>query len=342
MPTVSAWFADGSLSWPAVRAIVAATRNLTAEQRAWLDRTLAADAERVRRLDPDRVVTAVDRLVDQARPDLHTNREQRQFRGQRFSVQQRFDGSSHVTGEFDAEATATLLAGLEASVPGDDGDGGGDDDGQGQAGGADGDGRRRDKGRSNASRLITIIVAYLAGTPGGRARPSMIILTDAAALADTAGAAVAPDDWSSTAPLLWSTHRPRVELTAAAVQRLSCDVRHVLVDGADVLGVSAAHPAVSATLRAALIARDSGCRFPGCLAPVDQCENHHVTPISNGGPTTLENLALVCANHHHAIHDSGGRSTLAPDGTMTFTRRGVALTSQPRAARRINSTESPP
>jgi hypothetical protein len=91
MPAVSAWFAYGSLSWSAARGIVMATRNLAGEQRGWLDGALAADRERVCGLDADQLVAIADHLADEARPDLHSAREQRQFHGQRFSVQPRFD-----------------------------------------------------------------------------------------------------------------------------------------------------------------------------------------------------------------------------------------------------------
>jgi hypothetical protein len=56
----------------------------------------------------------------------------------------------------------------------------------------------------------------------------------------------------------------------------------------------------------------------------------------------LENLTLLCVAHHHAVHDSQWANTLHPDGTMTFTRRGVTITSLPRAARRCTPTEPPP
>lgn len=359
MPAVSAWFADGTISWPTVRGIVAATRNLTGDQRRWLDDTLAADRDRVCRLDADQVVAAADRLADQARPDLHADRERRQFHRQRFAVHPRLDGTSHVTGEFDAEATATLLAGLDTTT---DADGHAHDDGDDADSGDDVDWRVL-RGRSNAATLIAIVEGHLAGGRGGRARPSMLVITDATTLArdttaDTLAAGTAssaagdadttdvrPDGWSSTAQLLWNTHRPPVELTAAAAQRLACDatVRHILVDGdGQVLGATAVHPAVSTTLRAALVVRDGGCRFPGCVAPVDRCDTHHVIRVAHGGKTVLDNLALICGNHHHAIHDSGWANTLHADGSMTFTRRGVTITSQPRAAQRVTSTDPPP
>jgi hypothetical protein len=149
---------------------------------------------------------------------------------------------------------------------------------------------------------------------------------------------------SATAQLFTRTTRGPIELTPAAAQRLACDatLRYVLVDGAIPLGVTAAEPKVSVTLRAALIARDGGCRFPACHQPVDLCENHHVIPKAHGGATTLDNLILICLAHHHAVHDSGWASRLHPDGTATFTRRGVTITSLPRRDRRFTPSRPPP
>lgn len=359
MPAVAGWFTDGTISWPTVRGIVAATRTLTGAQRRWLDDTLAADRDRLLRLDADQIVAAADRLADQARPDLHADRADRQFHGQRFAVHPRLDGTSHVTGEFDAEATATLLAGLDTTTDDDTTDN--DDNDVRDIGDGDDAGWRVRRARSNAARLIAIVAGHLAGGRGGRARPSLLVITDAATLAgsDTTtpthhaehdasadgSGDVRPDTWSSTGQLLWNTHRPPVELTATAVQRLACDatVRHILIDAdGTVLGATAVHPAVSAALRAALVARDGGCRFPGCLAPVDRCDTHHVVGVAHGGATVLENLALICSDHHHAIHDSGWTTTLHADASMTFTRRGVTISSQPRAAQRITNSRPPP
>ena len=49
----------------------------------------------------------------------------------------------------------------------------------------------------------------------------------------------------------------------------------------------------------ALIARDSGCTFPGCAHPAEYCERHHILPWIDGGLTDLNNLTLLCRYHHH-------------------------------------------
>jgi hypothetical protein len=91
-----------------------------------------------------------------------------------------------------------------------------------------------------------------------------------------------------------------------------------------------------------LIVRDGGCRFPGCTQPVERCDTHHIVGVAGGGATTLPNLVLVCRDHHHAIHDSAWHATLHADVTMTFTRRGITLTSQPRTRQHPTPTRPPP
>ena len=48
--------------------------------------------------------------------------------------------------------------------------------------------------------------------------------------------------------------------------------------------------------------RDRHCTFPGCPRPPLMCHAHHLTHWINGGPTKLDNLALLCGHHHRVIH----------------------------------------
>jgi hypothetical protein len=409
-----------------VRGIVAAVRNLTREQRRWVDRTITADPDRTRRLDPDDLVGAVTALADRARPDLHRDRERRAVQRDRVYCQDGFDGSSYGSWELGPESAELLRRALFDTNPNhhtthspdndhdssaghdhdhtpadtdahahtdirhtgdaahrhadtngdhpgdvahghssDDGDhdsdtdttdsdssdvvgvGDGDavevedEDDDGEFTGADRWRHRREW--TNAQALLALCRQRL-GEPGGSApppaRPSMLVIVDIDALTDNHPDGVG----SATAQLLTRSTRGPVELTPAAAQRLACDatLRYVLVDGAIPLGATAAEPKVSATLRAALVARDGGCRFPACRQPVDACENHHVVPVAKGGPTVLDNLVLLCLAHHHAVHDGGWTSRLHPDGTMTFTRRGITITSLPHREKRFTPTTPPP
>lgn len=57
--------------------------------------------------------------------------------------------------------------------------------------------------------------------------------------------------------------------------------------------------------RAALAARDGGCRFPNCDRPVSWCEAHHLQLWSRGGPTDTAVGILLCRHHHMLMHDNG-------------------------------------
>ena len=69
-----------------------------------------------------------------------------------------------------------------------------------------------------------------------------------------------------------------------------------------VLYVGRSQRTVSARLRAALVARDGHCVFPGCRARPARCHAHHVTPWEHGGATDLDNLAS-----QRVIQANGGR-----------------------------------
>ncbi|GAA2101976.1 HNH endonuclease signature motif containing protein [Microlunatus panaciterrae] len=55
----------------------------------------------------------------------------------------------------------------------------------------------------------------------------------------------------------------------------------------------------------ALMARDGGCSFPGCSAPPEWCERHHVRSWLDGGRTEVNNLTLLCGYHHREFADRG-------------------------------------
>ncbi|MBK7622029.1 MAG: DUF222 domain-containing protein [Kineosporiaceae bacterium] len=54
--------------------------------------------------------------------------------------------------------------------------------------------------------------------------------------------------------------------------------------------------------RRAVFARDRGCVIPGCDAPPDWCEVHHITPWADGGLTDVDKMAAACGRHHTGFH----------------------------------------
>jgi Domain of unknown function (DUF222) len=102
-------------------------------------------------------------------------------------------------------------------------------------------------------------------------------------------------------------------LGAGTLRRLACDaeiIPAVLGTDSEILDLGRRARIANAALRAAVIARDGGCIFPGCRRPPSWCECHHRHHWVDGGLTSLENLDLVCLHHHHLLHEGGWRLTV--------------------------------
>ena len=97
-----------------------------------------------------------------------------------------------------------------------------------------------------------------------------------------------------------------------ATLRLLADNAHLrtalLSPTGAVLHLGRTHRLVTPALKRALTARDGGCIIPGCTTTADACQAHHVTPWTDGGPTDIDNTALVCLRHHIDITTTTTRS----------------------------------
>ncbi|MFI9383591.1 DUF222 domain-containing protein [Kutzneria sp. NPDC052558] len=96
-------------------------------------------------------------------------------------------------------------------------------------------------------------------------------------------------------------------LNAASVRRIACDstiLRVVLGARSEVLDIGRASRTIPNAIRRALIIRDKGCAFPGCGRKPRQCHAHHVVEWADGGPTSLDNLVLLCSACHRLVHHS--------------------------------------
>ena len=111
------------------------------------------------------------------------------------------------------------------------------------------------------------------------------------------------------------------DVSAETSRRLACDASLVVMrhapDGS-VLDVGRKTRTIPAAIRRALIARDRRCQFPGCTAR--RCDGHHIRHWADGGPTSLDNLTLLCRRHHRAVHEEGFAVVRADDGEIVFYR----------------------
>ncbi len=96
-------------------------------------------------------------------------------------------------------------------------------------------------------------------------------------------------------------------MSAQQLRLLACDAEIIpmVLGGFGVpLDVGQLRRFFDGELRAALVARDAGCIFPGCDQPARRCDAHHIRPFWWGGPTSLDNGVLLCPHHHALVEPS--------------------------------------
>jgi hypothetical protein len=104
-------------------------------------------------------------------------------------------------------------------------------------------------------------------------------------------------------------------------RRLACDavITEITVGPrGEPLAVGRPKRTIPAALRRKLVARDGGCRGPGCTRPPEWCQPHHIHWRSRGGPNVLENLVLLCQFHHGLVHEHGWRIVWVSDTQIEF------------------------
>jgi hypothetical protein len=158
-----------------------------------------------------------------------------------------------------------------------------------------------------ADALVEIVRTYLDGGAADSSSAStadryqVVVHVDEAALHGGAGRADAPLE---------------------TIKRLACDAAVVVVtedERGTPLNVGRKQRIVSTPLRRAVIARDRHCMFPGCQR-TRYVEAHHVHHWVDGGETNVDNLVLLCWQHHHLLHAGGYRIRRDYQGDLYFVR----------------------
>jgi Domain of unknown function (DUF222) len=126
-------------------------------------------------------------------------------------------------------------------------------------------------------------------------------------------------------------------LALATVRRLCCDGTAVgILEGRDgePLNIGRKSRAIPPAMRRAMLARDGGCRFPGCDR-TRFCDGHHVQHWARGGEPQLGNLVTLCSFHHTLVHEGGFGVTATDDGVFVFTRPDGKRIAESGSAQRI-------
>ena len=142
-----------------------------------------------------------------------------------------------------------------------------------------------------------------------RKRARLVVHVDAAALcADDRGRSELEDG-----PLI----------SPETARRLGCDadvMAQIERDGLPV-SVGRSRRSVPPALRRLLEARDDRtCCFPGCESR-RHLEAHHRQHWAHGGETSLENLVLLCYQHHRIVHEGGYTVEGDPETGIRFRNR---------------------
>ncbi|TJZ76995.1 DUF222 domain-containing protein [Rhodococcus oryzae] len=209
-------------------------------------------------------------------------------------------GRIHLKGHLDAasgEALLTALSALSKPRPGAD-----NRDGQTSK-------DQRTPAQRRADALTHIIRSYLdsgqAPSEGGE-RPHINVFVDADDLAATTDNHHHPErsqhQGRRRGPA-WMPWLGPISLDLAAQISCDADITPITMDSdGNPIDVGRTTRLIPRKLRRALNARDCGCAFPGCGRPAAWTEAHHIIHWSNGGPTNLSNLVLLCRFHHTTIH----------------------------------------
>lgn len=95
-----------------------------------------------------------------------------------------------------------------------------------------------------------------------------------------------------------------------------------------VIAVSNYRP--SDPMRTFVQVRDRTCRFPGCMRPATHSEVDHTHPASEGGETSIDNLAVLCRSHHVLKHEKPWTVINLGDGVLEWrTPLGQVVTTEP-------------
>ncbi len=273
------------------RAAVAAARGIDL---ATTDQVLT---EAARMLGPEDTAQAVRRWVSGIDPDgaLDAAGMTRVFR-----MAVSAEGRVHLSGHADTVGGEMLHAALEALM-----------NGHRPAG------DRRSHGERMGDALIELARQALNGgtLPQVRGeRPQVRVSIDVLALcAERAAPGVVGGELAFAGPI-----------TPETARRIACDagiVRILTGPHGLPLDVGREQRTASAAIRRAVEERDRHCVFAGCTAPPAWCDLHHPWHWVHGGPTSLDNSALLCESHHTCCHEGGFVVTRDPGTRIWHTHR---------------------
>jgi hypothetical protein len=354
-PTLHRAVVDQQLSWPQLRGLSLALRDVPTVLDARLDEYLNELLPHLEDTDPDAVIDQVRRAIAEWTADLAPDDDVDTGPGRNhLYLQPRLDGTGgRITGEFDAVGLAILDDALAPRRNQLDHPGG--------AGGARADNLltrlthtcppSTDPRRAGADVAVDEDTGDgtaddTGGAAGGVLPPVKLLLR--CELDALLGATRTP------AALLTRLVGGSLRLSSTAARRLlevhGAELRTVIVDDGQVLGVGRTTRIPPGWLRDATLAVHDTCTGPLCDRPARTADLDHATPWwpthphDPPGGTDLANLGPLCATTNRTKETAGWRAHQHPDGRRTWThpRTGLTITTIPATWRPPPGGTDPP
>jgi hypothetical protein len=229
-------------------------------------------------------------LLDTLNPDGTLADENWQSRHRFLSLVPNGDGMHRLTADLDTETAAlarSVLHSLAAPQPSENGDR---------------DERSAGQRMHDALRSVLKLALRAGQLPKSGGVPVTVLITMTA------------EQFESRTGLVATSFGQRMSVDQALRMANEASIAWVVHDtNGGVLNYGTTQRLAAGSQTLALIARDRGCSFPGCTAPPEWTEKHHIVPWSQGGRTDLDNLCLLCDWHHDRI-DTGGWQVAIQDG----------------------------
>jgi hypothetical protein len=325
LPTISAAFADGRLSYSKVRALTRVTQ--MHDEDALLDYALRATAPQVE----ERC-----RQIRNVEPESSVNAWRAWERRSLTLIRDEARGIMRISVEVPVEQGEVIAQALERAAENGDSALGIEFTGirEPSVEGVPGNSWRAQQ----ADALVAMAKAYLSGGNGsgsgngsGNGKPcsaadhyQVVIHTDASALRGGAAlrGGISVDNSALNGGIPLPGGLGRSDLPIETVKRLTCDGSLITIvedDDGTPLDVGRKRRTVTTALRRALWARDRHCSFPGCH---NRCyvDAHHIEHWATGGETSLKNLTLLCTFHHTLLHEGGFKIRRDGEGALDFQR----------------------
>ena len=265
--------------------------------------TAAAEATLIQwaaRLPAGQLRRAGERILAHVAPEIADRAEEAALRRQErrahhtrfFTLSRPVNGIIRLTGSLDIESAAIIEAALQPlcrPTPGDD----------------------RTPGQQRADALTDIcrLTLHTSELPTHGGEPAQVAVTVA---------------FNPLTKALRAGHLDNGErVSASTARRVACDAKILpLILGSDsqILDAGRTRRLATGPLRRALTIRDQGCTFPDCDRPPRWTDAHHLVSWIDGGPTSLDNMILLCRRHHRLLHDPdhGWHARLGADGLPEF------------------------